>query len=46
MESKKDLVRRFFDLLRKDYPGRRFVISADASGVLEIKRRRPVGKIA
>lgn len=45
MEPKKDLVKAMFDLLRKDYPGRRFVISADASGVLEIKRR-PSGKIA
>ena len=36
------IIRKMFDILARDYPGRRFAISADGEMITEIKRKRPV----
>ena len=36
------IIRKMFDILARDYPGRRFAISADGEMIMEIKRKRPV----
>ena len=36
----KRIIRKMFDILRADFPGRRFVISADGEMVMETTKRR------
>lgn len=42
----KRIIRKMFDILHADYPGRRFAISADGEMVMETTPKRRAGKIA
>ena len=41
MLTKENLIRKAFEQLQKDYPGRRFVISKDLEYVKETTKRDP-----